>query len=138
VRKAAYLALATLGLPSAEDALARGLELGESCISTAILESLAEVNTEGLRHAIRERLSDEDIWVRHHAATILGEMGEVEAEDDLLKVLAEDVPPVKAAAAGALARLASERAVPLLKDLYEGSDPSLRSAIERAIEEIGC
>ncbi len=138
VRKAAYLALAALGLPSAEDALVRGLGLGDSGISTAILESLAEVNTEGLRHAIRERLSDEDIWVRHHAATILGEMGETEAEDDLLKVLAEDVPPVKAAAAGALARLASERAVPLLKDLYEGSDPSLRSAIERAIEEIGC
>ncbi len=138
VRKAAYLALATLGLPSAEEALARGLGLGESGISTAILEALAEVSTDELRDAIRERLSDEDIWVRHHAATLLGEMEDYEAEERLLHVLAEDVTPVKAAAAGALARLASERAVPLLKDLYEGSDPSLRSAIERAIEEIGC
>ncbi len=138
VRKSAYVALAMLGAEGAEEPLARGLGLGDSEISKAILETLGPVSSQTLCQAVRERLADDDLWVRHHAAMLLGETGDYEAEESLLQALVEDDPPVKAAAAGALARLASERALPLLRDLYENSDPSLRSVIERAIEEIGC
>jgi len=138
VRRAAYVALSMLGTPGAVGAIIKGLNLGERDISIAILDSIDSITTDELRAAVRGLLGDPDLWVRHHAATLLGEMMDSDAEEDLLKVLEEDAPPVKAAAAGALARLASMRAVPVLKNLYADSDPSLRSAIERAIEEIGC
>jgi len=138
VRKMAYVSLAMLGVPEAAGTVIKGLGLGDDDISIAILDSLESVTAVELRDAVRERLSDNNLWVRHHAVTLLGEMLDMDSEEALIEILENDLPPVKAAAARALAGFSSEMAVPVLKALYGGSEPSLRSAITKAIEEIEC
>jgi len=138
VRKMAYVSLAMLGVPRALEAVIKGLALGDEEISIAIMDSLNAVKTDELKEALRDRLGDSSLWVRYHAVTLLGEMLDREAEDKLLEMLRNDEPPVRAAAAGALASMVSDKALPILKSMYEEADASMRCAIEKAIEEIGC
>jgi len=138
VRKMAYVSLAMLGVNEAADAIIKGLGLGNEEISIAILDSLNTVDSGELREAVRERLKDSNLWVRHHAAALLGEMMDSESENALIEILVKDEPPVKVAAVRALAGLQSETALPVLKAIYEGSEPTLRGAITKAIEEIQC
>lgn len=138
VRKMAYVSLSMLGAPEAAGTVIKGLGLGDDDISIAILDSLESVTEVELRDAVRERLKDSNLWVRHHAVTLLGEMLDIDSEEALIDILENDLPPVKAAAARALAGFSSEMAIPVLKALYDGSEPSLRSTIIKAIEEIEC
>ncbi len=138
VRKMAYISLAMLGVREATGPVIKGLGLGNEEISIAILEALNTVTTDDLKAAVRECLTDSNLWVRHHAVTLLGEMLDMDSEEAIIEILEKDAPPVKAAAVRALAGFSSEKALPVLKSLYEGSDPSLRSAIIKAIEEIQC
>ncbi len=138
VRKCAYVSLAMLGVPSAMESVIEGLALGDEAISIAIMDSLNAVKTDELQEALREKLEDKSLWVRYHAVTLLGEMLDRGAEDMLMEMLRNDEPPVRAAAAGALARMVSERALPILKSMYDDADASMRCAIVRAIEEIEC
>ncbi len=138
VRKMAYVSLSKLNAPEATGTVIKGLGLGDEEVSIAILDSLDAVTTEDLRDAVRERLGDSNLWVRHHAVTLLGEMLDRDSEEALIGILEKDAPPVKAAAVRALASLASQKALPILKGLYEVSEPSLRCLIIKAIEEIEC
>jgi len=138
VRKMAYVSLSMLGVSEATSTVIKGLGLGDEEISIAILDNLESVTAEELRDAVRERLRDSNLWVRHHAVTLLGEMRDIDSEEALIEILENDLPPVKAAAARALAGFSSELAVPVLKALYYGTEQSLRSEIIKAIEEIEC
>jgi len=138
VRKMAYVSLAMIDAPEAAETVVKGLGLGDEDISIAILDSISSIAADGVRDAVRERLGDSSLWVRHHAAALLGEIMDMESEGALINILENDAPPVKAAAAKALAGFASKNALPVLKGIYEGADPSLRAVITRAIEEIQC
>jgi len=138
VRKMAYVSLSMIDAPEAAEAVVKGLCLGDEGISMAILDSISAVAAVELREAVRERLGDSSLWVRHHAAALLGEIMDLDSEGALINILENDAPPVKAAAAKALAGFASKDALPVLKGIYEGADPSLRAVITRAIEEIQC
>jgi HEAT repeat protein len=131
-----YVSLAMMDAPEAAETVVKGLGLGDEDISIAILDSISSIAADGVRDAVRERLGDSSLWVRHHAAALLGEIMDMESEGALINILENDAPPVKAAAAKALAGFASKNALPVLKGIYEGADPSLRAVITRAIEEI--
>ncbi len=138
VRKSAYVSLAMLGVPEAMESVIKGLGLGDNDICIAIMDSLNAVATDELRDALRLRLDDENLWVRYHAVTLLGEMLDRGSEDRLIGMLGSDEPPVQAAAAGALGVMGSEKALHILKSMYESAEPTMRTAIEKAIEVMGC
>lgn len=138
VRKAAYVSLAMLGAPSAMEPVIKGLTLCDEDTCIAIMDSLNAVATDELVETLRRKLADKSLWVRYHAVTLLGEMIDRGSEEALIDMLCNDEPPVKAAAAGALARMDSERALPILKSMHEDADPSVSFAIEKAIEVMGC
>ncbi|MFQ5427415.1 MAG: HEAT repeat domain-containing protein [Thermodesulfobacteriota bacterium] len=138
VRKTAYVSLAMLGVPDALEPVIQGLRLGDEEMCIAMMDSMNAVITDELREALRDKLSDSSLWVRYHAVTLLGDMLDRDAEDTFIDMLRDDEPPVQAAVAGALARIDSKRARPILKSMYEDAEPSMRDAIVKAMEVMGC
>ena len=69
---------------------------------------------------------------------LLGELGESDVEELIVEKLLKDEAPVKAAAAKALERLGAQCAVGHLEQFLSHPDPSVRGAVESALESLRC
>lgn len=133
VRKTVYNSIARLGIPGSEELIVKGLRDEDDDVKLAVLKSLDDWTGAPIREALIEALNDKNIWVRYHSVLLLGDIGGTACEDSIINMLMKDEAPVKAAAAKALERLGSSKAVPALERFLDHPDPSVRSAVENAI-----
>ncbi|WKZ31848.1 MAG: HEAT repeat domain-containing protein [Thermodesulfobacteriota bacterium] len=138
VRKAAYKSMARLGLPYAIDALIEGLADDSDEVKLSVLKGLNGWCGEKIKAALLRTLKDRNIWVRYHSVLLLGELGEHDIEGLIIEKLIKDEAPVKAAAARALERLGATGAIGALEQFVNHPDPSVRGAVESAIETLRC
>ncbi len=138
VRKAAYKSMARLGMPYAVDVLIKGLADDSDEVKLSVLKGLNGWNGEKIKSALVRSLADRNIWVRYHSVLLLGELGEHDIEGLIIEKLIKDEAPVKAAAARALERLGATGAVGALEQFVNHPDPSVRGAVESAIETLRC
>jgi HEAT repeat protein len=90
VRRAACLALATIGTTSAMDALANALLHGDEILRRSAAEAMANQPDEGYRMLREGALMKEDLNVRRAAAYGLGRIYESWAEELLTKLQTDD------------------------------------------------
>jgi len=138
VRKAAYKSMARLGIPYAIDEIVVGLTDESDDVKLSVLKGLGGWSGEKIKDALVLALRDRNIWVRYHSVLLLGELGEHDIEGILIEKLVKDEAPVKAAAARALERLGATGAVDTLMKFVNHPDPSVRGAVESAIETLRC
>lgn len=138
VRKSAYNAMAKLGIPEAIDIVVKGLKDSSDEVKLSVLKALGGWSGEKIMTALTEALKDRNIWVRYHSVLLLGEFSGSGAEKLILEMLVKDEAPVKAAAARSLSRLGSAEAIKVLEQFIYHPDPSVRVAVENAIESIKC
>ena len=138
VRKAVYKSMARLGIPNAVDEIVKGLEDTDDEVKLSVMKGLGGWNGERIKSALVSSLRDRNIWVRYHAVVLLGELGEGDVEELIVEKLLKDEAPVKAAAAKALERLGAEGAVGHLEQFLSHPDPSVRGAVESALESLRC
>lgn len=138
VRKAVYKSMARLGIPNAVDEIVKGLEDPDDDVKLSVMKGLGGWSGERIKNALVSALRDRNIWVRYHAVVLLGELGDSEVEDLIIEKLLKDEAPVKAAAAKALERLGAIGASCHLEQFLSHPDPSVRSAVESALESLRC
>jgi HEAT repeat protein len=138
VRKAVYKSMARLGIPNAVDEIVKGLEDTDDDVKLSVMKGLGGWTGERIKSALLSSLRDRNIWVRYHAVVLLGEFGDLEVEDMIIEKLLKDEAPVKAAAAKALERLGAHGAAVHLEQFLNHPDPSVRGAVESALESLGC
>ncbi len=85
------------------------------------------------------RLGAPSQFVREVACQILGQLGDLRATPDLLRMLDDPALPVRRAAGFALAALKDPEAGPALRQHYEnrGEEINVRMALECAMNAIG-
>lgn len=138
VRKAAYKSMARLGIPYAIDEIVNGLLDSSDDVKLSVLKGLGGWSGEKIKSALLQALTDRNIWVRYHSVLLLGELGEQDVEELIIDKLVKDEAPVKAAAAKALERLGATGALDILMQFIDHPDPSVRGAVESAIESFRC
>lgn len=138
VRKAAYRSMARLGIPNAVDQIVKGLEDPDDDVKLSVMKGLGGWTGERIKNALTASLRDRNIWVRYHAVVLLGELGDSDVEELIIEKLLKDEAPVKAAAAKALERLGSTGATSHLEQFLSHPDPSVRNAVESALETLRC
>ncbi|CAG1065561.1 hypothetical protein BAC1_01144 [uncultured bacterium] len=138
VRKAVYKSMARLGIPNAVDEIVKGLEDTDDDVKLSVMKGLGGWNGERIKAALVASLSDRNIWVRYHAVVLLGELGDPDVEELIVNKLLKDEAPVKAAAAKALERLGAEGSAAHLEQFLNHPDPSVRGAVESALETLRC
>lgn len=138
VRKAVYKSMARLGIPTAVDQIVKGLEDPDDDVKLSVMKGLGGWGGDRIKDALVRALDDRNIWVRYHAVVLLGELGDPCVEDLVIEKLLKDEAPVKAAAARAIERLGSIGAVDHLEKFLNHPDPSVRSAVEGALESLRC
>ena len=138
VRKAAYKSMARLGIPYAIDEIVKGLNDDNDDVKLSVLKGLGGWSGEKIKSALVHALMDRNIWVRYHSVLLLGELGEHDVEGLIIEKLVKDEAPVKAAAARALERLGATESVDILMQFVDHPDPSVRGAVESAIESLRC
>jgi HEAT repeat protein len=96
--------------------------LREEEMENPVVQALRSLGQEAVP-LLLGRLTDDNVLVRRAAATVLGDLGNPEAEGPLIEMLADENGHVRGTAAEALGRLNSRKAVPhlvrLLGDEYE-------------------
>lgn len=138
VRKAAYNSMARIGAPEAVDAVISGLNDNDDEVKLSVLKALGGWSGEKIKKALLEALSDGNIWVRYHAVLLLGELRENDVEERLLDLLLNDAPPIKAAAAKALEKTGTRRAIPVLERFADHPDTAVSGAVREAIGILQC
>ncbi|MBI5969918.1 MAG: HEAT repeat domain-containing protein [Deltaproteobacteria bacterium] len=138
VRKAAYNSLARIGAPEAVDAVISGLRDDDDEVKLSVLKALGGWSGEKIKKALIAALSDGNIWVRYHAVLLLGELRENDVEERILEMLVNDSPPVKAAAAKALEKTGTSRAIPVLERFADHPDTAVSGAVRDAIGILQC
>jgi HEAT repeat protein len=116
----------------------KGLEDTDDEVKLSVMKGLGGWTGERIKSALVSSLRDRNIWVRYHAVVLLGEFGDCEVEDMIIEKLLKDEAPVKAAAAKALERLGAHSAAGHLEQLLNHPDPSVRGAVESALESLRC
>ena len=138
VRKAVYKSMARLGIPNAVDEIVKGLEDTDDDVKLSVMKGLGGWTGDRIKAALLCSLGDRNIWVRYHAVVLLGELGESDVEEVIVEKLLKDEAPVKAAAAKALERLGAHDAATHLEQFLSHPDPSVRGAVESALESLRC
>lgn len=138
VRKAVYKSMARLGIPNAVDEVVKGLRDPDDDVKLSVMKGLGGWTGEQIKSALTAALNDRNIWVRYHAVVLLGELGECDVESVIIDKLLKDEAPVKAAAAKALERLGAQSAAVHLEQFLSHPDPSVRGAVESALESLKC
>jgi len=138
VRKAVYKSMARLGIPNAVDEIVKGLEDSDDDVKLSVMKGLGGWTGERIKAALVSSLGDRNIWVRYHAVVLLGELGDSDVEELIVEKLLKDEAPVKAAAAKALERLGAVSAAAHLEQFLSHPDPSVRGAVESALESLRC
>ncbi len=138
VRKAAYNSMARIGAPEAVDAVINGLNDDDDEVKLSVLKALGGWSGEKIKKALLAALNDSNIWVRYHAVLLLGELREGDVEERILDILVNDAPPVKAAAAKALEKTGTSKAIPVLKRFADHPDAAVSGAVRDAIGILQC
>ncbi len=138
VRKAVYKSMARLGIPNAVDEIVKGLEDMDDEVKLSVMKGLGGWTGEKIKAALVKSLTDRNIWVRYHAVVLLGELGDCGVEELIVNKLLKDEAPVKAAAAKALERLGAADSAVHLEQFLSHPDPSVRGAVESALESLRC
>lgn len=138
VRKAVYKSMARLGIPNAVDEIVKGLADQDDEVKLSVMKGLGGWSGEKIKNALVAALRDRNIWVRYHAVVLLGDLGDSGVEDLIIEKLLKDEAPVKAAAAKSLERLGAMDAVCHLEQFLNHPDPSVRGAVESALESLRC
>ncbi|MBD3258853.1 hypothetical protein GF377_10495, partial [candidate division GN15 bacterium] len=86
---------------------------------------------------IRFLLDDEDVWVRYHTITSIGELADSQFVSYVIPYLEDDQDIIKIAAAKALAQMGGREAVPHLEKLVKDKNPDLVDAARLALQRIG-
>ncbi len=142
VRKAVLSAMSALGLPEGLELVVQGLSDSDSDVRLAVLKCINSWNglpsgglgLDNLITALTECLSDSNTWVRYQAIGELGSLRAHGAEDLIIKILNEDIPPVKCSAARALALLESKKAIKPLEKLTSHEDAKVAQSARKALE----
>jgi HEAT repeat protein len=122
------------GLPMLEDSRATEAILKASAHQSAKTRAAAvralgsTSNTPEIVGVVRQRLADEDPWVRYYACQSLAKLQVREAADDIVARIGDDAGQVRVAAVEALAHLRSPSALRALMTAAESTDPDLRRA----------
>lgn len=138
VRKGAYKSMARLGIPNSIDEIVKGLNDPDDDVKLSVMQGLGGWTGEKIKSALLDSLGDKNIWVRYHAVVLLGDLGEGDVENVIVEKLLKDEAPVKAAAAKALERLGAYGATGHLEKFLSHPDPSVRGAVESALETLRC
>jgi len=88
-----------------------------------------------LPHLLRA-LKDESGTIRHIAAEVLGDIGDMSSESELIVSLQDPDPTVRFAAARSLGQISSTKALPYLESLLDDAHDSVRSLALEAIRKI--
>ena len=138
VRKVAYKSMARIGIPESVDVIINGLNDRSDDVKLSVLKALGGWSGEKIKKALLKALNDRNIWVRYHSVILLGEMCESDTEDAIIGALQKDEAPVKAAAAKALERFGTSKAVDVLEQFIDHPDHTVRSAVENALGTLKC
>ncbi|MDP6678309.1 MAG: HEAT repeat domain-containing protein [Verrucomicrobiota bacterium] len=137
VRRRAIAALGKRGV-AAVPALAKRLRRGSVPGRQNAVWALSRIEGDGARRATRAALADMASDVQQAAAHSAGLHRDTGAVDGLIRLLRAATPPVCRAAAEALGRIGSSRAVaPLLALADEPMDRALEHSVTYALIEIG-
>lgn len=144
VRSAVYSAISSLGLPEGLDLVINGLNDSQSDVRLSVLKCInswngpfvGTIGADSLIIALTECLVDEDMWVRYQAIAELGNLKAHGAEDNIIKILNEDLPPVRCAAARTLAQLGVRKAIPSLEKLCSHEDKRVVDCVKKALGDL--
>ena len=107
-----------------------------AAVRKAAISALVTLKGPEAVNDIRPCLDDQDLWVRYHCITCIGEMGVADHAAYLLPYLEDDSDIIKIAAAKTMAVLGDERAVPALNRLTRERNKDLVEAASMAISTI--
>jgi HEAT repeat protein len=138
VRKVSYKSMARIGIPETIDLIVNGLNDPSDDVRLSVLKALGGWSGERIKSALLRAMKDSNIWVRYHAVTLIGEMCESDTEDAVITALRRDEAPVKAAAAKALEKFGSSKAVSVLEEFINHPDHTVRGAVESALGALKC
>lgn len=98
-REQAAIFLTDSADPRADDLLIAALKDVDAPVRARAVHALGQRQTPGTLAAIRERVTDPELYVRAVTARVLGALGDTEAVDSLIELLGEPESPRLAAAA---------------------------------------
>ena len=142
VRKAVLVAMSALGLPEGLDRVIAGLKDEDVDVRLSVLKCINSwdgsfhIGQDKLISALIDSLADENMWVRYQAVSELGKLKIQSAEDAILDILNEDLPPVKCSAIRALVSLGSTKAIDLLNELINDEDEKVSQSARKAIGDL--
>lgn len=130
-------AVAVLGWTGGASAVPKLLSLlREEEMEDPVVQALRNLGQEAVPLLIG-RLADDNVLVRRSAATVLGDLGNPEAEGPLIEMLADENGHVRGTAAEALGRLKSRKAVAGLVRLLEDEYENIQESAIHALATIG-
>jgi cyclophilin family peptidyl-prolyl cis-trans isomerase/HEAT repeat protein len=141
VRAAQAGALGTLGSEQAQPRLMAMLRDRDQRVVPSVLQALVRIKAAGVEAVLMEHLKAEDFVVRAAAATGLGDIKAASAAPALVEAFTaaqrDNTYVARTAAMGALAKLGSEVARPVLQEALQDRDWAVRVRAAVLMREIG-